>query len=69
VILYKSVGFKVLRAAVMKSSVFWDIMLCTLVMVNYLMLGLLFNLEDGGSTFLLDTVSLSLDYMALYLRR
>jgi hypothetical protein len=47
------VGFEVLTAVVMKSSIFWDIMLYSPLEVNqltcYLLLaGFLFNTEDGG---------------------
>jgi hypothetical protein len=53
------VGFEVLTVAVVKSSVFWDMMPYSLLKVNHyfggtycLHLGLLFNPEDGGNVFL-----------------
>jgi hypothetical protein len=48
---YTGVRFEVPTVVVMKSFVFWDIMLCSLVNVNQLsafLLGLLFNPEVGN---------------------
>jgi hypothetical protein len=91
------VGFEVLIAAVMKSSVFGDITPFSPLKVNRLsggacclhpqcrkinqessmmwvastgfLLGLSFDLEDGGNVLLRKVGSLSTDYMALYPRR
>jgi hypothetical protein len=55
------VGFEVLTALVMKSSLFWAITPCSPFEVNQLacyllhagfLLGLFFDAEDGGATFL-----------------
>jgi predicted membrane protein len=49
------VGFEVLTAVVMKSSVFWDITPCSLLATCFhtgLLLGLLIDLEYGGDVFL-----------------
>jgi hypothetical protein len=63
-------GFKVFTAVVMKSSIFWDILPCSLVKVNqYFLCGLQFNHEYGGNMFLWNVSWLSSDYMALYCRR
>jgi hypothetical protein len=54
------VGFEVLTAMVMKSSILWIVTLCSLLKFNegfaYLLhagflLGLLFDLEDGGGIY------------------
>jgi hypothetical protein len=51
-------GFEVLTAVVMKSSVFWDITLCSPVeavkhmLSHRFLLGLVFGPEDGGEMFL-----------------
>jgi hypothetical protein len=46
------VGFEVITAVVMKSYIFWDIMLCSLLLAICFMLGLFFDPEDGGDMFL-----------------
>jgi hypothetical protein len=52
------VGFEVLTVAVVKNSIFWDMMPCNLFKVNHyfrgtycLHLGLLFDPEDGSNVF------------------
>jgi hypothetical protein len=68
---------------VVKSSNFWDIMPCSPLKINWhlgetcrllpasccLLLGLLFNPEDGSDTFLKNVGWLSTDYVALYHKR
>jgi hypothetical protein len=52
------VGFEVLTAVVMKSTIFWDITLCSPLKVNrrcfhaVFLLSLFFDPEDGGDMFL-----------------
>jgi hypothetical protein len=51
------IRFEVRTALIMKSSIFWDVTPCSLVVIylsfgEMCLLGLLFNHEKGGSTFL-----------------
>jgi hypothetical protein len=49
------VGFEVLTVVVMKSTSFWDIMLCSLLKVNQCILLSFFDPEDGGDIFFWNT--------------
>jgi hypothetical protein len=51
---YSGVGFEVLIAVVMRSTVFWDIRRALLATCFYagFLLGLFFDPEDGGDMFL-----------------
>jgi hypothetical protein len=71
-----NVGFEVLTAVVMKSSVFWDISPCSLLKVSQHLegmchphLSLSFYPEVGRDIFLWNVGWLSADYTALYPRR
>lgn len=63
------VGSEILRAVMMKSCIFWDIMPCNPFACHLLhdgfMLGLLFKLGDRGNIFLQNTGWLAMDYTAL----
>jgi hypothetical protein len=55
----QNVGFEVLTVVVMKSSIFWHVLVCSILKVSqwfggmcHLHLGLFFNHEDGGDLFL-----------------
>jgi hypothetical protein len=52
----KIVGFEVLTAVAMKSAIFWDITPCSPLLVTCfhsgVLLGLLFDPEDGGDMLL-----------------
>jgi hypothetical protein len=54
------VGYEVLTAVFMKSTIFWDMTLCILL------LGFLFDLEDGDDMFLQNVGWLSMAYIVLY---
>jgi hypothetical protein len=47
---YFCVGFEVLTAVVMRSTIFWDIRPCYLLSRSFL-LGLFFDTEDGGDMY------------------
>jgi hypothetical protein len=76
------VGFEVLTAAVMKSTIFWDIMPCSVLKINQrfggtyrlhihagFLLDLFFDPEDGCDMFFRNASLLSTDYTAIYPRR
>jgi hypothetical protein len=65
------VGFEVLTAVVMKSSIFWDITPCNRATYFHagFLLGLFFDPEHGGDMFLRNVGCLSMDYTKLYPRR
>jgi hypothetical protein len=72
--------YEVLRAMVMKNSIFWDLTACSPLKVNRrfgllcflhagFLLGLLLNPEDEGDMLILNVGCLSTDCTALYARR
>jgi hypothetical protein len=65
------VGFEVLTAVVMKSTIFWDITqnICLPPAFTLISCSAIFDPEDGGDMFLRNVGSYSTDYKALYPRR
>jgi hypothetical protein len=59
--------FEFLTAVIMKSTIFWDMMLSSLLHASCV-LGLIFGLEGGGSSFLRNVIELVPDYTASHVQ-